>query len=130
MAATHGTSLRSAIVRIILFAGKGGVGKTSVAAATGIKAAQMGHRTVVMSLDVAHSLADIFDFDKDLLFLALDDLNPVVRRFSHLLLQVIDAGSFFFNILKRSLPDPLRFNQLAFFLKILLPLQRFFFYLP
>jgi arsenite-transporting ATPase len=54
-------------VRIILFAGKGGVGKTSVAAATGIKAAQMGHRTVVMSLDVAHSLADIFDFDKDLL---------------------------------------------------------------
>ena len=50
-------------MRIILFAGKGGVGKTSVAAATGIKTAQMGHKTVVMSLDVAHSLADIFDFD-------------------------------------------------------------------
>ena len=54
-------------MRIILFAGKGGVGKTSVAAATGIKTAQMGHRTVVMSLDVAHSLADIFDLDRDLL---------------------------------------------------------------
>jgi arsenite-transporting ATPase len=54
-------------VRIIFFAGKGGVGKTSVAAATGIKAAELGHRTVVMSLDVAHSLADIFDLEKGLL---------------------------------------------------------------
>ena len=54
-------------MRIILFAGKGGVGKTSVAAATGIKTAQMGHKTVVMSLDVAHSLGDIFDIDRDLL---------------------------------------------------------------
>ena len=53
-------------MRIILFAGKGGVGKTSVAAATGIKTSQMGHKTVVMSLDVAHSLADIFDLDRDL----------------------------------------------------------------
>ena len=48
-------------MRIIFFAGKGGVGKTSTAAATGIKAAEMGLRTVVMSLDVAHSLADIFE---------------------------------------------------------------------
>jgi arsenite/tail-anchored protein-transporting ATPase len=54
-------------VRIIFFAGKGGVGKTSVSAATGIKAAEMGHKTVVMSLDVAHSLSDIFDLDRDLL---------------------------------------------------------------
>lgn len=54
-------------MRIIFFAGKGGVGKTSVAAATGIKVSEMGHRTVVMSLDVAHSLADIFDLDKTLL---------------------------------------------------------------
>jgi len=53
-------------VRIIFFAGKGGVGKTSVAAATGIRAAEMGHRTVVMSLDVAHSLSDIFDLERDL----------------------------------------------------------------
>jgi arsenite-transporting ATPase len=54
-------------LRIIFFAGKGGVGKTSVAAATGIKAANMGRRTLVMSLDVAHSLSDIFDLDKGLL---------------------------------------------------------------
>lgn len=54
-------------MRIIFFAGKGGVGKTSVAAATGIKASEMGHRTVIMSLDIAHSLSDIFDIGKDLL---------------------------------------------------------------
>ena len=53
-------------MRIIFFAGKGGVGKTSVASATGIKAAQTGNRTLVMSLDVAHSLADIFDLDRGL----------------------------------------------------------------
>jgi len=54
-------------VRIIFFAGKGGTGKTSVASATGIKSAEAGHRTVVMSLDVAHSLSDIFDLDRKLL---------------------------------------------------------------
>jgi arsenite/tail-anchored protein-transporting ATPase len=54
-------------MRIIFFAGKGGVGKTSVAAATGLKAAQLGKRTIILSLDVAHSLSDIFDLEKELL---------------------------------------------------------------
>jgi len=54
-------------MKIILFAGKGGVGKTSVAAATGVKSAEMGYKTIVMSLDVAHSLCDIFDLGKDLI---------------------------------------------------------------
>ncbi|MFH1630573.1 MAG: TRC40/GET3/ArsA family transport-energizing ATPase [Pseudomonadota bacterium] len=54
-------------MRIIFFAGKGGVGKTSVAAATGIKTAQAGHKTLVMSLDVAHSLSDIFDLERSLI---------------------------------------------------------------
>ena len=54
-------------MRIIFFAGKGGVGKTSVAAGTGIKSAEKGHRTVILSLDIAHSLSDIFDLGKDLL---------------------------------------------------------------
>ena len=48
-------------MRVILFTGKGGVGKTSVAAATGLRCAQLGHRTVVISTDAAHSLADSFD---------------------------------------------------------------------
>ena len=53
-------------MRIIFFAGKGGVGKTSAAAATGIRAAEQGFRTVIMSLDMAHSLSDIFDLEKKL----------------------------------------------------------------
>ena len=51
-------------MRIIFFAGKGGTGKTSIAAATGIRSAEMGKKTVIMSLDVAHSLSDIFDLEK------------------------------------------------------------------
>src|SRR5207244_10696607 len=49
------------IVRILLFSGKGGVGKTSVAAATAVHLAEHGKRTLVMSVDPAHSLADSFD---------------------------------------------------------------------
>ncbi len=45
-------------MRIILYTGKGGVGKTSIAAATGIKLAREGKRVIVMSTDQAHSLAD------------------------------------------------------------------------
>jgi len=47
-------------MRIILFTGKGGVGKTSVAAASALKAAALGHKTLVLSTDAAHSLADSF----------------------------------------------------------------------
>jgi arsenite-transporting ATPase len=45
-------------MRVIIYTGKGGVGKTSVAAATALRSAALGHRTVVMSTDAAHSLAD------------------------------------------------------------------------
>lgn len=48
-------------MRIILVTGKGGVGKTTVSAATAIKAADLGYSTLVMSTDPAHSLADAFD---------------------------------------------------------------------
>jgi len=54
-------------MRILLFSGKGGVGKTSVAAATGIRLSELGHRTLIMSVDPAHSLADSFDLN-DALF--------------------------------------------------------------
>jgi arsenite-transporting ATPase len=50
-------------VRVILFTGKGGVGKTSVAAATAVQCARAGYRTVVMSTDPAHSLGDSFDIE-------------------------------------------------------------------
>jgi arsenite/tail-anchored protein-transporting ATPase len=48
-------------MRVLLFTGKGGVGKTTVAAATAVRAARAGSRTLVMSTDPAHSLADSFD---------------------------------------------------------------------
>jgi len=48
-------------MRVILMTGKGGVGKTSVAAATGLRCAELGHKTPVLSTDPAHSLADSFD---------------------------------------------------------------------
>ena len=48
-------------MRTVLYTGKGGVGKTSVAAATAVKAAATGKRVLVMSTDPAHSLSDAFD---------------------------------------------------------------------
>jgi arsenite-transporting ATPase len=50
-------------MRVILMTGKGGVGKTSVAAATGLRCAELGYRTLVLSTDPAHSLADSFDVE-------------------------------------------------------------------
>jgi len=49
-------------MRLILMTGKGGVGKTSMAAATGMRCAELGYKTLVLSTDPAHSLADSFDF--------------------------------------------------------------------
>jgi arsenite-transporting ATPase len=48
-------------MRIILYLGKGGVGKTTVAAATALRCAELGYKTLVASTDIAHSLADSLD---------------------------------------------------------------------
>ncbi len=48
-------------MRLILYLGKGGVGKTTLAAATAARSAQLGKRTLVVSTDLAHSLADALD---------------------------------------------------------------------
>ncbi len=48
-------------MRIILYTGKGGVGKTSIAAATAIKLANEGKKVIIMSTDQAHSLSDSLD---------------------------------------------------------------------
>jgi arsenite-transporting ATPase len=54
------------MTRIIFISGKGGVGKTTVASATALAAARCGYRTLVMSLDIAHSLSDCFDIGSSL----------------------------------------------------------------
>jgi arsenite-transporting ATPase len=51
------------MMRVLLFTGKGGVGKTTVAAATAVRAARDGKRTLVMSTDPAHSLGDSFEVE-------------------------------------------------------------------
>jgi arsenite-transporting ATPase len=67
-------------VRILLFSGKGGVGKTSLAAATGLELSRLGYRTLVMSVDPAHSLADAFDLETDLFHGKTGDPYPIDER--------------------------------------------------
>ena len=69
-------------MRILLFSGKGGVGKTSLAAATGMKLAELNHRTLVMSIDPAHSLADAFDLGTELFHAQTSDPLPINDRLS------------------------------------------------
>ncbi|MEO9363046.1 MAG: ArsA family ATPase, partial [Nitrososphaera sp.] len=47
-------------MRLIIYTGKGGTGKTVTSCATGLKLARRGHRTLVLSADPAHTLADAF----------------------------------------------------------------------
>lgn len=50
-------------MRVVLFTGKGGVGKTTVACATALRVAAEGRKTLLMSTDPAHSLADAFGIE-------------------------------------------------------------------
>jgi arsenite/tail-anchored protein-transporting ATPase len=75
-------------MRILLFSGKGGVGKTSLAAATGLKLARLRYRTLVMSIDPAHSLGDAFDLRADLFHAETSDPLPVTDRLSILELNI------------------------------------------
>ena len=71
-------------MRVVLFTGKGGVGKTTVAAATAVHAARSGVKTLVLSTDAAHSLADALGCT-----LAADELHEVEPG---LFAQQVDAG--------------------------------------
>lgn len=51
----------TAVPRVLIHMGKGGVGKTTTAAATAVRLAQDGRRTLVVSSDPAHSLADVLE---------------------------------------------------------------------
>mgnify|MGYP000440740547 FL=1 len=67
-------------MRILLYSGKGGVGKTSVAAATGLQLARQGLKTLVMSVDPAHSLADSFALKTGLFDARTGDPFPVAEN--------------------------------------------------
>jgi arsenite/tail-anchored protein-transporting ATPase len=91
-------------LRIILFTGKGGVGKTTAAAGTAVGASLAGHRTLVLSTDAAHSLADAFGAHvgseptpvADLLFVQQVDAQQMFERswaeIQGYLLSVLDAA--------------------------------------
>ena len=69
-------------MRILLFSGKGGVGKTSLAAATGLQLSRLGYRTLVMSVDPAHSLADSFDLEGSLFETGAGEPHPINPKLS------------------------------------------------
>ncbi len=49
-------------MRIIFFTGKGGVGKSVISSATALRSSELGHETLLISTDPAHTLSDIFGF--------------------------------------------------------------------
>ena len=80
--------------RIIIFTGKGGVGKTSVAAAHARRACLAGLNTLIVSVDMAHNLSDLFDrqigkeitrLDDKLYALEIDPAYEMEHNFSHLM---------------------------------------------
>ncbi len=80
-------------MRIIVYTGKGGVGKTSVAAATALKVARQGYKTIIMSTDSAHSLSDSFErelgseiveIEEDLDALEVDILYELEHRWKEI----------------------------------------------
>ena len=73
----------SSQTRVLLFTGKGGVGKTTMSAASAVACADLGLRTLVMSTDPAHSLADVFGGEIA--------AGPPVELSSHLQVQHIDS---------------------------------------
>src|ERR1700739_1305429 len=72
--------LYNRVMRVLLFSGKGGVGKTSLAAATGVKLAELNYRTLVMSIDPAHSLGDSFDLETELFHAQTSDPLQITER--------------------------------------------------
>jgi arsenite-transporting ATPase len=74
--------------RILLFSGKGGVGKTTVAAATGLSAARSGRRVLILSLDLAHSLSDAFGLERTLFDHGSGRPTPVAERLEILEIDV------------------------------------------
>jgi arsenite/tail-anchored protein-transporting ATPase len=93
--------------KLLMFGGKGGVGKTSCAAAASIYAASKGKKTLILSTDPAHSLGDSFDKEignkitnikENLDALEIDAaslLDEYKNKYGDLIKQIADEGTFF-----------------------------------
>lgn len=80
-------------MRIIIYTGKGGVGKTTAAAATALRLSESGKKVLIMSTDQAHSLGDAFDkkiggeitkIQENLDALEIDTLSENEKSWGHL----------------------------------------------
>jgi arsenite-transporting ATPase len=89
------------MTEFVLYGGKGGVGKTTLAAATGVRAAREGNRTLVVSTDPAHSIADAYETavgpeptrvtdDLDLFALEIDPRDRFERRYGDTFRRMLD----------------------------------------
>ncbi|MBO8143905.1 MAG: ArsA family ATPase [Thermodesulfobacterium sp.] len=91
-------------MRIILFTGKGGVGKTTLSAATGTYLSELGKKVLVVSVDPAHSLSDVLE----------EDVGPEPKKiFSNFYAQEIDVYysiEKFWGILKEYLKSLLKWQ--------------------
>lgn len=84
--------------KLILFGGKGGVGKTTTSASTGIYMAEQGMRTLVLSIDPQHSLADSFDQDiavSESLHRDTEEEITAIKSVNNLYAMEIDAKKLF-----------------------------------
>src|ERR1019366_7776546 len=124
-------------MRILLFSGKGGVGKTSLADATGLQLSRLGYRTLVMSVDPAHSLADAFDLETDLFHGKTGDPYPIDGRLAIHEVNIQkeikrhwrEISSYVVSVL-RTTAESLRFvsmpTTLEWYMKHIFPFQRGF----
>jgi arsenite-transporting ATPase len=89
------------MTEFVLYGGKGGVGKTTLAAATGLRSARAGNRTLVVSTDPAHSIADAYESavgetptrvteEADLYALEIDPSERFERRYGDTFERMLD----------------------------------------
>lgn len=104
-------------MRLIIYTGKGGVGKTSVSAATALKCARMGYRTIVMSTDAAHSLADSIDMELS------GEIRPVQKNLDAIEIDVLyemehrwkELEQYFSDFMEAQGLDPINAKEMTVF---------------